>query len=206
MSNRKKLRGRDWEEASRLVRSLHPYAEQFAAQAEAAVPGHTDQLLAAAAEGGQFSDELARRAKEQIPGYFREAAPGKLPQQLADQIYGLYIRVAAEMATGERRSCPHVSLKTPRACVAPVYADWIRCVDCFKKGPNPPIQLTEREEHTCDLCGGYEPGQTIHELMQQVGPIMLIIGGCPACYARAAPADPGPAASPAKTPGAEKGL
>lgn len=184
MGNRRKLRGRDWEAASRLVRTdLAGHEDQIRAAAEVAAPGFNDQLQAAAAEGEQFDKEFRRRAKERLPGQCFEADANQVPQQVSDQIYGLYIRVTTELATGARQGCRHISIKTPVQSIAPVYADWIRCFSCYMSQPTD-VPLTEREEHTCDLCGSYRPDQHMDSIFPQIGPMMLIIGICPACLAR----------------------
>jgi hypothetical protein len=187
VSNRRKLRGSDWSEASRVLReAVRGNEDEIHAQLDAATPGFADQLQAASAEGAEFSDEVRRRAKEKLGSQYLEADHSKLPGQMSDQVFGLYIRVVTEMASGARRGCRHVSLKTPKPSVAPVYADWIRCLSCYMSQPHD-VPLTEREEHTCDLCGSYQPGQNMDAFFPQIGPVMLIIGACPACRAKVHP-------------------
>jgi hypothetical protein len=184
MSNRRKLRGSDWEQASREIRaSVQGREDQIRAGLDMIVPGFLDQVSAAAAEGAQFSEEVRRRAEASDPARYHEADGSRIPQQIADQVQGLYLRVTFELAVGERRPCPHVSIKKPCNSIAPVYGDWIRCVPCYMS-TNAAVRLTEQEEHTCDLCGTYEPEQPMDAIFPQVGPVMLIIGVCPACRAR----------------------
>lgn len=190
MSNRRKLRGRDWSEASRVFReAVRGHEDEICAGLDAATPGFSDQLRAAVEEGAEFNDEFRRRAETSMPGQYLEADASKLPGQMADEVYGLYVRVVTELASGARRGCRHVSLKTPVMSVAPVFADWIRCVPCYMSQPSD-VPLTEREQHTCDLCGSYRPGQTMDSFFPQIGPVMLIIGVCPACRALAGPRKP----------------
>jgi hypothetical protein len=186
MSNKRKLRGSDWEPFSRMLRG---HEDHFRAEADALVPGFNDQFDAAAAEAGRFNDFFRDRAKESHQDEYLESDVNQLPEPLPDQVRGLYMRVMTELAAGERKGCRHVSLKTPVPSIAPVFADWIRCLHCYMSQPTN-VRLTEREEHTCDLCGGYQPGQTMDSFFPQLGPVMLIIGVCPACRAKAGPSKP----------------
>ncbi len=183
MSNRRKLRGKDWAPLSRQIRTITDGREtQLRAEIETVAPGFLDQLDAAAADGAQSYAEFCHAAKARSPGRWGETDPRKLSQQFLDQVTGLFVRVMTELATGERTHCGHVSLHAPGPAVACVHADWICCRSCFARGNATRPQLTEREEHTCDLCGIWRTGQTMHGLYPQVGPVMLIIGVCPACH------------------------
>ena len=100
--------------------------------------------------------------------------------QPLDQITCLYLRVITELAKGERIHCAHISLQEPIPAIACVHDNWIYCRPCTARKASQPV-LTDREEHTCDLCGSYRPGQTMHALYPQVGPVMLIVGICDGC-------------------------
>jgi hypothetical protein len=184
VSNRRKLRGRDWAPLSERIRAITDGREaQFRAEAETAAPGFLDQLEAATADSSRHYAEFIQSARAAAPGRCGEADPGNVPQQVLDQVTGLYLRVMTEVATGERVRCKHITLEAPRPAIACVHANWIYCRACyFRRAARP--QLSEREEHTCDLCGTYRAGQTMHGLYPQVGPVMLIVGICPACRRR----------------------
>jgi hypothetical protein len=182
VSNRKKLRGRDWAPLSQKIRSISDGREaQLRAEIETAAPGFLDQLGAAAADGRRRYAEFVRAGKAAHPGRCSEADPRKVPEQLLDRVTGLYLRVMTELATGGRVHCGHVTLQAPKPAIACVHANWIYCTACYHRRAAPP-RLTDREEHTCDLCGTYRPKQTMHGLYPQIGPVMLIIGICPACH------------------------
>jgi hypothetical protein len=185
VSNRKKTRGTDWAPLSERLRAITDGQEaQLRAGLETAFPGFLDQLQAAAAEGGRHHDEMRRANMAADPDRCEEADPRNVPRHVLDQVTGLYLRVMTEVFTGERAHCGHIDLKAPRPAIACVHANWIYCRPCFaRRRPGRP-PLTEREEHTCDLCGTYRPKQTMHGLYPQVGPVMLIIGICPRCRGR----------------------
>jgi hypothetical protein len=175
MSNRRKLRGADWAPLSRQIRTITDGREdQLREEIDDAAPGFLDQLGAASADSRRSYTEFLRASKAAHPGRCGEADASKVPQHVMDQITGLYLRVMTELATGERKHCGHVSLTAPSPAIACVHADWIYCRSCAVRETTRPL-LTEREEHTCDLCGTWRPKQTMHALYPQVG------GICPAC-------------------------
>lgn len=186
MSNRRKVRGKDWEPLSRSIRTITAGREaQFRAEAEVIAPGFLDQLAAASADGLRLHDRFRAAAREAGPaGRYHETDGGKVPQPVLDQIHGLYLRVITELANGERKHCSHINLSAPRPAVACAHADWIYCRPCFARIRPARPHLTEREEHTCDLCGTWRPEQTMDGLYPQVGPVMLIVGICPRCKER----------------------
>jgi hypothetical protein len=184
VSNRRRLRGKDWEPLSQHIRTITGGREaQLRTEIETIAPGFLDQLGAASADGRRSYAEFLGGAKADHPSRAAEVDARQVPQQIVDQITGLYIRVMTEVATGERAHCGHVSLYAPRPAVACVHTNWICCRPCFTRKATRPM-LTEREEHTCDLCGTWRPKQTMHALYPQVGPVMLIIGICPTCRTR----------------------
>jgi hypothetical protein len=67
--------------------------------------------------------------------------------------------------------------------MAPVFDDWIACLRCAPRYLRRP-SLSEREDHTCDLCGEYRRGQPMSQVHTGVGFVHLIIGVCPRCDAR----------------------
>src|SRR5207249_836515 len=136
-------------------------------------PGFGDQFAAATADARRRYAQFGRRVAADNPDRYSEADPRDVPPQVMDQVTGLYYRVIAELAAGKRRRCAHISLGAPRPAVACIYDDWICCHPCVPRYARRP-QLTEREEHTCDLCGTFRPGQTMDSLQTGVGPVMLI--------------------------------
>jgi hypothetical protein len=187
MSNRRKLRGKDWAPLASAIRSIP--GVRLAAAATACAPGYLDQVQAAEAEAHGIHAASLRRAQAMGLG-FRPAAAAPYPDA-RDELNGLYLRVITELAKGELDHCEHVSLSSPRPAIACVYAGWIDCVPCARRRVGEPAALSEREEHTCDLCGTWRPGQTMYPVNAAVGPVMLIAGLCRDCLARlgAAPDD-----------------
>lgn len=184
MSNRRSLRGKDWAPLSRQISSITAGREtQLADEINRLAPGFLDQLEAANAELAGLGREMRRNARETYAGRFTEADPHDVPASVAEQIAGLYLRVITELATGERTHCGHISLEKPRPAIAAVHSDTAYCRRCFTSGKATRPQLTEREEHTCDLCGSYRHKQTMDAVNAQVGPFLLIIGICPRCSA-----------------------
>jgi hypothetical protein len=182
MSNRRKLRGKDWAPLSRRVGAvIDGRGTQLRAEIEAARPGFLDQLAAATADGARASAELA--AEIEAAGRGTGIDPRQVPRQILDQVHGLYMRVISELQAGERKHCGHISLDAPVPAIACVHADWIYCRRCYPRKVTRP-QLSEREEYTCDLCGTYRHGQTMDGIYPQMGPVMLLIGICPACSER----------------------
>jgi hypothetical protein len=201
VSNRRKIRGTDWEPLSRKIRTITVVREaQLRAEIDQIAPGFLDQLKAAADDGRQSAERFRDAAKNAVPGRFHEADSRDVPLPVLDQVHGLYLRVITELAQGKRKHCRHVSLKTPIPAFACVHADWIYCRSCFRRQPPSRPLLTEREEHTCDLCGTWRHKQTMHALYPQVGPVMLIIGICPRCKARITSVRPDPGGGKKGTP------
>jgi hypothetical protein len=178
------LRGSDWAPLSRrLDRILGEVPPgQLRADADRLAPGFADQLGAASAEARQahtaFMTRLRAAGQPVTDGTGRALPAGTL-----DQIRGLFLRVITEVASGERRCCPHFTLAAPVAAVAVVFDDWISCRRCLPRFARRPV-LSEREEHTCDLCGGYRPRQTMDQVFPVFGAVTLIVGTCPRCSAR----------------------
>jgi hypothetical protein len=175
VSNRRKVRGRDWAPLSRQIRALP--ADRMRAQIDAIAPGFRDQFDAATADSSRFHART-RRVLVGTPGSYSEADPRDVPAPVLDQVTGLYLRVMTEVASGEREHCGHISLQAPRPAIACVFAHWICCYPCAPRYVTRP-RLSEREEHTCDLCGTYLDG-----LYAQIGPVMLMIGICGPCKQR----------------------
>ena len=119
----------------------------------------------------------AIRAAE--PGRFREVEPDATARA---QLFGHFMRVLAGFAEGTVPHCKHIRLDAPRPAIVVVFAPSIDCHRCYPLRPRP--RLTEREEHTCDMCRGYAPGQTINAVFPQCGPFMLVAGMCDPCRDR----------------------
>lgn len=170
-------RGKDWEAGARQVRTLiENRREETEAAADLIAPGLRDQLEAASRDARRQQDKL----RDHEPGRYGSVDIASVPEQIGDQVFGLYIRVVTEMASGARRKCPHLSVQAPRAAFAPVYDDWISCTACLSQFERE-APLTEEESRTCDLCGGYQPGQQLNALYPQIGPVLMAVGVCPAC-------------------------
>lgn len=182
MSNRRKLRGRDWEPLSRRLQSIqHGHETQLRAEIEQARPGFLDQADAAVADGIRLTRQLRANLKNLHPDDSAQVDARRIPARIRSQVHGLFLRVTTELAAGERARCGHISLDAPSPAVVPVYENWASCPRCLPRMPH--AALTEREDHTCDLCGTYKPQQTMDHIYPQVGPFILIIGICPACSA-----------------------
>ena len=187
MSNtRKLLRGRDWEPLSREIDracdGIPP--DRLRAEMYRGHPGLADQADAAFAETAGVSRRFTASMRDHGVNSVG-VAPADVPGDIAHQVRGLYLRVAAELASGQRRHCPHVTPSAPVPALAPVFDDWAACLArCARYLRRPP--LTEREEHTCDLCGRYRPHQRMGHLCPPVGAFILVIGVCPRCSARLA--------------------
>jgi hypothetical protein len=184
MSNTRKLRGRDWAPLSRELGHILGAAPpgQVRADTDRIAPGFADQLDAATAEAAhahaRFTARLRAAGQDVTDG-----TGSTLPADVRDQMHGLYLRVITEVAQGTRRHCPHFTLGTPAAAVAVVFDDWIACRRCAPLYARRPV-LTQREEHTCDLCGRYRPRQTMDQVFPSYCGVILIIGTCPQCSAR----------------------
>jgi hypothetical protein len=189
MSNTRKLRGRDWAPAAARLDKIIAAAGGRVPPGvmEALVqPGYADQAAAARAEALPVYLASIDAAAARYPGRAVTLTPHDEPQDIIDQVHGLFLRVVSEMSHGERRHCPHLADWAPVPAVAPACCDWVACHRCEplpEFGGTRPA-LTEEEDHTCDLCGGYRHRQTIHGVQALIGFVTLIYGVCPDCSER----------------------
>lgn len=177
-------RGTDWEPLAReLLKLTRGHQEELRAQLAAAHPAFHDQLLAAIAD--------AKRKEAQATAFMRQhsgllsgyASFSQVPAQLDARLCGLYIRVITELAAGTRAACPHIRMDAPVPFIAMVFSGRADCWPCTRRrGPVRPV-LTGREEHTCDVCGAYRPGQAMHQLTRRFGPATIAAGACDGCIA-----------------------
>ena len=151
------------------------------AAVDAADPALAAQMRAASAEALALRARGIDHAASTWPGQFSEL---RSDRTASDQLYGHFLRVMVGLANGTVPHCPHIRLGAPRPAIMVVFAPSIDCHSCFPLRPRP--RLDEREEHTCDLCRSYRPHQTIHHVMPQCGPFMLVAGMCDTCRDRLA--------------------
>jgi hypothetical protein len=182
MSNRRKVRTHaGWTAlAGHLETVLSQVGRaQLDSIVEAASPGLNDQMQAAVAEAMAARTRGIATAERIDPGHYGEVVSDATARA---QLYGHFLRVITGLAAGTVPHCPHISLTAPRPAIVVVFAPSIDCHACYRRRPRP--RLSDVEEHTCDLCRGYVPGQTIHCVLPQCGPYMLVAGMCDRCRDR----------------------
>lgn len=193
MSNDRARRRR--EQRARQKIGAHDYGEwnELAAKLMPIISEHREELLAAAEarRGSALSDQLAAavtdatRGRERFTEVVRRTLPhGDIyPDETAlTAMFGHYLRIVGALADGSINHCPHVGIRTPAPAIAAVFGDRVDCFDCYSPMRRP--HLSQIEDHTCDLCRGYVPDQTMHQLTPQVGPLLLLMGVCEPCIDR----------------------
>ena len=141
MSNtRKLLRGRDWEPLSREIDracdGIPP--DRLRAEMYRGHPGLADQADAAFAETAGVSRRFTASMRDHGVNSVGVRKQADVPGDIAHQVRGLYLRVAAELASGQRRHCPHVTPSAPVPALAPVFDDWAACLARCAPLPAPP--------------------------------------------------------------------
>lgn len=179
MSNRRKSRREHdaWTAAARVVQA-ELRAAGIDSPHKAAPVAVADQLDAAHSEGVARLDRARRSGRFPI-GAWVPAGATTMPPLMGDRVFGIYLSLVAGIDDGSVECCPHISLESPVAAIADPARNRIACYACGPRHLPPP--LDEVEDHTCDVCRGYVPGQTIHPILPQVGPLLLVLGACDDC-------------------------
>jgi hypothetical protein len=168
----------DWTAlAAELEVIFSQHGDELADELAARYPAFADQMQAATA------DATTRHARTTAAiAATRRTGKVEVDATVRAQINGHVLRIVTGLANGSVAHCPHIRINAPAAAIAVVWSGRVDCPACFPDVPTP--RLSDVEDRTCDLCGSYVPGQTMHCIMPRCGPLMLSAGICDECLHR----------------------